>query len=73
MSLEKARWNLGPGDIEHLSAELRPIRSSREVGEMLGISTSLVCQIERNALRKIVRSLRKLERPGRCRTRESHS
>src|SRR5271165_5446733 len=61
MNGEKNRWRLAQCDTSHLSAALRPIRTSREVAAMLGISTSLVCQLENSALRKIVRALKALE------------
>ncbi|MGD0813386.1 MAG: hypothetical protein ABSA83_07260 [Verrucomicrobiota bacterium] len=61
MNPEKARWGLSQCDIDHLSRELKPMRSSREVAAILGVSTSLVCRIENSALRKIVRALKRME------------
>jgi hypothetical protein len=65
------RWRLSQADTDHLSSALKPIRSSREVGRMLGISPSLVCQIENSALRKIRRALRALEDEERLRVDET--
>jgi DNA-binding CsgD family transcriptional regulator len=72
MNFEKARWSLSQNDIGHLSAALKPIRTSREVAEILGVSTTLVCQLENSALRKIVRALRALEAEGGLERREEH-
>jgi hypothetical protein len=72
MNNEKNRWNLSQDDIGHLSAALKPVRTSREVAEILGLSTSLVCQIEISALRKIVRALKTMEANGRLKLQENH-
>jgi DNA-directed RNA polymerase specialized sigma subunit len=73
MSNQKVRWSLSQTDIEHLSAALKPVRTSREVGAILGLSTSLVCQLENSALRKIVRALRRLEQTDRLKLQENTS
>jgi hypothetical protein len=73
MKTHAVRWRLSQGDIDHLSAALKPVRSSREVAEMLGLSTSLVCQIENSALRKIVRALKALEAGGQLKTQQNNS
>ena len=70
MNQEKARWGVSQSDLEHLSAELRPMRSSREVGVILGLSTSLVCKIEIGALRKVVRALKRLD--GQCKPQQNN-
>ena len=58
MMAEKPRWNVSQGDLGHLSAALRPMRTREEVAELMGVSVTLVCQLENSALRKIVRALR---------------
>ena len=58
MIAEKPRWNVSQGDLGHLSAALRPMRTREEVAELMGVSVTLVCQLENSALRKIVRALR---------------
>ena len=72
MNNEKARWNLSQSDIGHLSMALKPVRTSREVAEILGLSTSLVCQLENSALRKIVRALKRLEARGQLKPQENN-
>ena len=71
MNNEKARWRLSQSDIDHLSMALKPVRTSREVAEILGLSTSLVCQLENSALRKIVRALQTLDAKGRPKPQEN--
>jgi len=61
------RWRVAQDDIGRLSETLRPIRSQEEVAELLGCSPALVGQLERSALRKIMRALVKLE-PERLRS-----
>jgi DNA-directed RNA polymerase specialized sigma subunit len=73
MNNEKARWNLSQSDIDHLSMALKPVRTSREVAEILGLSTSLVCQLENSALRKIVRALKRLEARGQLKPQENNT
>jgi DNA-directed RNA polymerase specialized sigma subunit len=73
MNNEKARWNLSQSDIEHLSMSLKPVRTSREVAAILGLSTSLVCQLENSALRKIVRALKRLEANGQLKPQENNT
>ena len=73
MNNEKARWNLSQGDIDHLSAALKPVRTSREVADILGLSTSLVCQLENSALRKIVRAMNRLEARGELNPQENNT
>jgi hypothetical protein len=58
MITEKPRWNVSQGDLGRMSRALQPIRTTREVADLLGISVSLVCQIENSALRKIMRALK---------------
>jgi len=60
----RTRWNLLRRDVGHLSAALRPIRTSQEVAEILGVSASQVCQLENSALRKIVRAVQDLAAEG---------
>ena len=64
MKYAKVRWRLSQSDVSHLSMSLKPVRTSREVAEILGLSTSLVCQVENSALRKIVRAMKALEAKG---------
>jgi hypothetical protein len=71
MNTEKARWNLSKAGIGRLSMSLKPIRTSREVAKILGVSTSLVCQIENSALRKIVRALKAMEAESPLRPQEN--
>jgi hypothetical protein len=73
MNNEKNRWNLSQEDIGHLSMALKPVRTSREVAEILGLSTSLVCQLENSALRKIVRVLKTMEANGQLKPQENNS
>jgi DNA-directed RNA polymerase specialized sigma subunit len=73
MNNEKARWSLSQSDIGHLSMALKPVRTSREVAEILGLSTSLVCQLENSALRKIVRALKTMEANGRLNPQENNT
>jgi DNA-directed RNA polymerase specialized sigma subunit len=73
MNNEKARWNLSQSDIDHLSMALKPVRTSREVAEILGLSTSLVCQLENSALRKIVRALKRMEANGQLNPQENNT
>lgn len=73
MNHEKARWSLSQSDIGHLSMALKPVRTSREVAEILGLSTALVCQIEISALRKIVRALKRLEAKGQLKPQENNT
>jgi hypothetical protein len=61
MRTHSIRWRLLQADIDHLSKELRPIRSCREVGKILGFSASLVSELEKSALRKISSALARLE------------
>ena len=56
------RWRLMQDDIGRLSEALHPIRSQEEVAELLGCSPALVGQLERSALRKIMRALARLDR-----------
>ncbi|MGP8199923.1 MAG: hypothetical protein ACLQU4_10515 [Limisphaerales bacterium] len=70
MNQEKARWGVSQSDLEHLSVALKPMRSSREVAAILGVSTSLVCKIENSALRKIVRALKRME--GQCKSQQNN-
>ena len=72
MKHDLIRWRLSQGDIDHLSMALKPVRSSREVADLLGLSTSLVCQIENSALRKIVRALKRLEARGQLKPQENN-
>jgi hypothetical protein len=72
MSMEKARWSLSQGDIGHLSAALQPIRTCREVAEIMDISPAMVCQLENSALRKIFRALKAMEEEGRFQPQESN-
>ncbi len=72
MNNEKARWRLSQSDIGHLSMALKPVRTSREVAEILGLSTTLVCQLEISALRKIVRALKRMEANGQLKPRENN-
>ena len=73
MNHEKARWSLSQSDIGHLSMSLKPIRTSREVAKILGFSTTLVCQLEISALRKIVRALKRLEASGQLKPQEDNT
>jgi DNA-directed RNA polymerase sigma subunit (sigma70/sigma32) len=40
-----------------LSASLRPVRSFEEVGQIMGLSSTAVSNIENSALRKIIMAL----------------
>jgi DNA-directed RNA polymerase specialized sigma subunit len=73
MNHEKARWNLSQSDIDHLSMALRPVRTSREVAEIFGLSTTLVCKLENSALRKIVRALKTMEARGQLKPKENNT
>ena len=73
MNHEKARWRLSQADIGHLSMALKPVRTSREVAEILGLSTSVVCRLENSALRKIVRALKRMEANGELKPQENNT
>jgi hypothetical protein len=61
------RWRVSQNDLDRLSVALKPIRARREVAEILGCSTSLVCQLESSGLRKIVRAMNGFEKNGKGR------
>jgi DNA-directed RNA polymerase specialized sigma subunit len=63
---ERARWNLSKRDIGHISTALKPLRTRREVGEILDLSTSTICQLENSALRKIARAMRRMDEAGKA-------
>jgi hypothetical protein len=73
MRAQTVRWGVSQIDLEYLSKTIRPVRSSREVAVILGLSTSLVCQIENSALRKIVRAMKRLEAKGQLRPQKNNS
>lgn len=54
-------WGLAQGDIDRLSATLRPVRSRAEVAEMMGVSVTLVSELEKSALSKLIRAINDYE------------
>jgi hypothetical protein len=64
MKTDKIRWRLKQGDIDRLSASLKPIRTCREVAGILGVSVAQVCQLESSALGKIIRAVNEYEQNG---------
>jgi DNA-directed RNA polymerase sigma subunit (sigma70/sigma32) len=64
MKTQIIRWDLSQDDIAHLSTALQPVRTYQEVAGILGLSESLVRQIETCALRKIIRTMTNHEENG---------
>ena len=64
MKPEQIRWRMAQRDIDRLSASLKPIRTCREVADMMGISVALVCQLESSALGKIMRAVHEYDQLG---------
>jgi hypothetical protein len=60
---DTTNWNGGnTAEILPAVAALKPIRTAKEVGKILNISRSAVFYIEKTALTKIVRTLRKIDK-----------
>jgi DNA-directed RNA polymerase specialized sigma subunit len=64
MKPEKIRWRIAQREIDRLSASLKPIRTCREVADMMGVSVALVCQLENSALGKIMRAVHEYDNVG---------
>ena len=62
MNNQRVRWSLGQGDIGDLSMYLKPIRTRQEVSEILGLSPTVVTELEASGLRKIIRALTDYEK-----------
>ena len=72
MNNQKFRWRVSKSDLGDLPAALRPIRTTEEVAGILGLSETLVRQLENSALRKIVRGMKALEEEAEDEAREDN-
>jgi hypothetical protein len=58
MKNKKVARGQSPASFGGLSAVLKPVRTYREVANLMGISVTLVCQLESRALSKVTKAIK---------------